>query len=349
MSMSAPNSGEPAVRRGMPVPRSGARIIRAAHGEFRVTDLDQAHEFYVELLGFVETERTAGALYLRGLEDTDHHSLVLRVAESPGAGHMAYKVATEDDLERLQRFAEESSLPHRWVEEGRELGQGRALRVKDPAGFPLEFFASMERAPRMLQEFHTYRGAQVMRFDHFNVQTPDVGALYEWYADGLGFGCSEYTATDDEPERVWAVWLHRKQNVHDIAVMNGIGPRLHHLGFWLADTLAVLRACDILAGARREPSIERGPGRHGISNAFFLYLRDPDGNRIELYANDYLIADPDWVPIRWSLNDARRATFWGHAAPASWFDDASFCECVETGELLPVRRSDLVDRPEHVT
>ncbi len=31
-------------------------------------------------------------------------------------------------------------------------------------------------------------------------------------------------------------------------------------------------------------NMERGPGRHGLANAFFLYVRDPDGHRIELYA-----------------------------------------------------------------
>ncbi|MFW6075688.1 MAG: 3,4-dihydroxyphenylacetate 2,3-dioxygenase [Chloroflexota bacterium] len=348
--MSAPRSGsEAAVYRGRPEAAAGVNVIRASHGEFRVTDLEAAHHFYVDLLGFVETERTPNALYLRGYEDVDHHCLALRRAERPGAGHLAYQVERDEDLDRLERLAVEQDLPHRWVEPDEEPGLGRALRLQDPVGLPLEFFASMDRAERLLQRFDRYRGAQVMRFDHFNCQVPEVNRAYRWYAEQLGFACSEYTATDDTPEELWAVWLHRKQNVHDLALMNGTGPRVHHLGFWLADQLSVLRACDILAGAHMEPSIERGPGRHGISNAFFLYLRDPDGNRIEFYANDYLIADPNWKPLRWSLNDPRRQTFWGHAAPSSWFEEASLCESVISGELTPVRRSHLLDRPEHVT
>ena len=309
----------------------------------------RARHFYVDLLGFIETDRTTDALYLRGYEDRDHHNLILRLGESPGAGPMSFRVADEGDLERIEHFFTTEDLPVRRVEPDEEPGQGRAIRAQSPAGLPLEFFASMERVERKLQQFDEYRGAQVMRFDHFNCQVPDVTAEYRFFSDGLGFGCSEYTGTDDEPEQLWAAWLHRKQNVHDIALMNGIGPRVHHLGFWLADTLSVLRACDILAAAGMEPAIERGPGRHGISNAFFLYLRDPDGNRIEFYANDYLIADPDWEPIRWSLDDPRRQTFWGHAAPASWFDEAAHCESITTGELLPVSEPLLVDRPQHVT
>jgi catechol 2,3-dioxygenase len=69
--------------------------------------------------------------------------------------------------------------------------------------------------------------------------------------------------------------------------------------------------------------MERGPGRHGISNAFFLYIRDPDGHRVELFTSDYLTVDPDHEPIRWSLRDPQRQTLWGHPAPQSWFEEGS--------------------------
>ena len=69
--------------------------------------------------------------------------------------------------------------------------------------------------------------------------------------------------------------------------------------------------------------MERGPGRHGISNAFFLYIRDPDGHRIELFTSDYLTVDPDLEPLRWSLTDPQRQTLWGHPAPKSWFEEGS--------------------------
>lgn len=336
------------VRHGRPAASSGADVIRASHAELRVTDLDAAHAFYVDLLGFVLTARTSNALYLRGLEERDHHSLVLRLAESAGVGHLGYRVRHADDLERLEHALRAAGCLTRWVDDGEELGQGRALRANDPFGLPVEFVHDVERVERMLQRFDHYRGAHVMRFDHFNCQVPDVGAAYNWYADVLGFGASEYTVSGDG-NAIWAIWTQRKGNVHDLALMTGIGPRLHHVGFWAADPSAILRACDVLAAAGLTHSIERGPGRHGISNAFFLYLRDPDGNRIELYSNDYLVVDPDWEPIRWELNDPRRQTFWGHAAPASWFDEASLCEDVLSGEFKHTETPLLEGRPQHVT
>ncbi|MDR7465275.1 MAG: 3,4-dihydroxyphenylacetate 2,3-dioxygenase [Armatimonadota bacterium] len=323
------------------------QILRAAHIEFRVTDLDRAAEFYASLLGFVETARDPTRIYLRGYEEWLHHSLVLRRAPSPGVGHIAFRVAGPADLEALVAIAGRDGLPHRWVED-EEAGQGRALRVQDPAGLPLEFFHEMQPVERLLQRYDLYRGPGVMRLDHFNCQVPDVPTTAAWYQQTLGFRCSELTETEDDPPRLWAIWLHRKQNVHDVALMTGRGPRVHHAGFWMADPAGVLRACDVLAAAGRVQAMERGPGRHGLSNAFFLYLRDPDGNRIELYTGDYMIADPDWPAIRWKLDDPRRATLWGHPAPPSWFDEAAAVESVIDGALQPLQPPTLPDRPAAV-
>ena len=324
-------------------------ITRAAHLEFRVTDLGRARAFYVDLLGFVETAKDANRIYLGGYEERDLYSLVLRKSESPGVGHLSFRVSDAGDLKELAKLYEQHGCAVKWVDEGTEQGQGKAVRVQDPSGLPIEFFHQIAQREWMLQKFNLYRGANVMRLDHFNCQVPDVQKSSDWFTQKLDFACSEYTVTDQQPEQLWAAWLHRKQDVHDIALMNGIGPRVHHGGFWVSDQLSVLRTCDILAAAGMVNSIERGPGRHGLSNAFFLYLRDPDGNRIELYTSDYIIPDPDWKPIKWSINDPRRATFWGHTPPPSWFNEASRVENILTGELLPVSEPKLKDRPDFVT
>jgi 3,4-dihydroxyphenylacetate 2,3-dioxygenase len=310
----------------------------------------------VDALGFIAVDQDADHLYLGGLEERDAYSLVLRRADSPGVGHLALRVVEDDDLEHLEQLFRLNGLPTRWVEShSLEPAQGRALRVQDPSGLPFEFFHEIEQRERLLQRFDLYRGAHVMRLDHFNCQVPDVQAAHDWWTRQMGFWVSEYTVADppadapDAPDRLWATWLHRKQNVHDLALMNGIGPRVHHVAFWLADTASVLRACDVLAALGQAGCIERGPGRHGLSNAFFLYLRDPDGNRIELYTSDYMIPDPDFKPIRWVLSDPRRATFWGNYAPRSWFDEAARVEDVVTGELLPTREPMLAGRPDTVT
>ena len=147
-----------------------------------------------------------------------------------------------------------------------------------PFGFPLEFFHDIEQFETRLQRFDLHRGAPVMRLDHFNLHSPHVEETFAFWLE-LGFRCTEYISTDGYDERITGAWLTRKPTVHDVALTAGRGPRLHHLGFYVAEPSGVLRACDQLAAAGYASSIERGPGRHGVSNAFFVYLRDPDGHR----------------------------------------------------------------------
>lgn len=309
-------------------------IVRLSHLELGVRDLERSRAFYCDALGFVESAREEGRLYLRGLEERNHHSLVL-VEGEPSARRLGWRVASEEGLEHAHHHLRGQGLPCAWVEVRH---QGRTLHATDPFGAPLELVASLETAPRMLQRYGAYRGAMVQRIDHFNLFAADVQATHDWYA-GLGFRTSEYTVTDDEDDpKLWAVWMQRKGNVHDLALTNGRGPRLHHLGVTVPSPMNILHACDVLATTGWVASLERGPGRHGISNAFFLYVRDPDGHRVELFASDYLTVDPDFEPIGWSLSDPQRQTLWGHPAPASWFEEGTpFADVPEREPVLAAR------------
>lgn len=316
-------------------------IVRVGFIELWVRDLEKSLAFYEGLLGFRLEHREGKSAYLRGYEELEW-SLKLTQAELPAVRSLGFKV-DERGMEEAQAWVEQEGLPHRLET---DWGRPRMLRVQDPFGYPLVFYAGAEKLPRMLQEYHLYRGPGILRIDHLNLFSPEVERATRYYQERLGFRLTEYT--EDEEGRLWASWLHRKGNVHDVAFTNGEGPRLHHFAYWLPDPMAILKAADILAGARRTNQIERGPGRHGISNAMFLYLKDPDGHRIELYTSDYLTVDPDLPPVRWSLNDPRRQTLWGHRTPKSWFLEGSLLLDLE-GKPLPTRSSPLVGIPEHVT
>ncbi|QST01130.1 3,4-dihydroxyphenylacetate 2,3-dioxygenase [Pontibacillus sp. ALD_SL1] len=313
-------------------------IIRSARAVLHVKDLDASRTFY-EALGFVETDADDTHIYYRGLEEHNHHSLLLKKGDEASVEVISYKLMCEEDLDTLASLFDGKGYKVKWMEAGSQKAIGRSFRVQDVSGIPVEFFAKMDTVDRMLQRYDQYRGARVQRIDHFNCMVADVQKAYDFYTEELGFRCSEYTSSDDEA--IWAAWLHRKPSVHDVAFMNGDGPRLHHIGFWLSDQLSLIHACDVLASMGYVDSIERGPGRHGLSNAFFLYLRDPDGHRIELYNGDYLTSDPDFKPIRWDINDPMRQTFWGHEAPDRWFNEASLVQNVHTGKTLPLQEPTL--------
>ncbi len=303
----------------MPIPAPNLyppfNIVRLSHVELRVTDLAWSRGYYVDTLGLQVSFEDSEAIYLRALEERGHHCMILRKADAGSVGVLGFKVWDEGDLDRAFAWFKARDLPVQWTERP---FMGRVLRTRDPWGIPLEFYAAMDRLPPIHQEYKRYRGVKPLRIDHFNMFASDVDGAVAFYGE-MGFRLTEYTA-DDETGRIWAAWMHRKGGVHDVAFTNGTGPRLHHTAFWVPTPLNIIDLLDLMSTTGYLANIERGPGRHGISNAFFLYIRDKDGHRTEIYCSDYQTCDPDLEPIRWSLKDPQRQTLWGAPAPKSWFE-----------------------------
>ena len=309
----------------MPVPAPNLyppfNIVRLSHVEYRVTDLAASRAFYVDTLGLQVTDEDHETIYLRAMEERGHHCIALVKADAPSVGVLGFKLFDEGDLDKAAAFFEGRGLPVEWVTRP---FMGRTLRTRDPFGIPLEFYVKMDRLAPIHQKYKLYNGVKPLRIDHFNMFASDVDASVAFYNE-IGFRTTEYTE-DSETGKCWAAWMHRKGGVHDVAFTNGFGPRLHHTAFWVPTPLNIIDLLDLMSTTGYLPNIERGPGRHGISNAFFLYVRDPDGHRIEIYCSDYQTVDPDLEPIRWDLKDPQRQTLWGAPAPKSWFEEGSLFE-----------------------
>ena len=296
-------------------------IVRLSHVELRVRDLAWSRAYYVDLLGLQITYEDESHIYLRAMEERGHHCMILHKAETPSVGVLGFKVWGEEDLDKAEAWFKARGLPTAWVERP---FMGRVLRTRDNFGIPLEFYAKMDRLEPIHQKYALYRGVKPLRIDHFNMFSQNVDESVAFYGD-MGFRVTEYTE-DAETGRTWAAWMHRKGGVHDVAFTNGTGPRLHHTAFWVPTPLNIIDLLDLMSTTGYVENIERGPGRHGISNAFFLYIRDQDGHRTEIYCSDYQTCDPDLEPIKWDLKDPQRQTLWGAAAPRSWFELGSVFE-----------------------
>jgi len=304
-------------------------VVRLSHVELAVRDLEAAKRFYADTLGLLVSDQTPERLYLRALEERGHHCLVLKKQTSPRVNVLGFKVYSEDDLDRASEFFKARGLPVSWVERPY---QGRTLLTQDVHGIPLEFYFRMDKLESVHQKYVLYKGVKPLRIDHFNVFSTSVDESVAFYNE-LGFRTTEYTE-DEDSKKLWAAWMHRKGGVHDMAFTNGRGPRMHHVAFWVPTPLNIIDLLDLMSTTGYLENIERGPGRHGISNAFFLYIRDPDGHRTEIYCSDYQTVDPDHEPIAWDLKDPQRQTLWGAAAPKSWFEEGVEFSGIEVTEPL---------------
>jgi 3,4-dihydroxyphenylacetate 2,3-dioxygenase len=310
-------------------------VVRSSYAELIVTDLARSRWFWVDLLGLHIQAETPDVLCLRGTDELTHHNLVLRRGPVAALDHIAYRVRSAADVDKAEEYFAALGRPVRRVAKGDGVpGVGDAVRTIDPLGFPVEFYYEIEQAERLIQRYDLHRGAAIARLDHFNIVVPDIPAAYAHYS-ALGFGCSE---TIEDEHEMYAAWMYRKQTVHDVAFTGGAGPRLHHLGMATHESHQVLHIADIIGALHAEAHIERGPGRHGVSNAFYVYLRDPDGHRVEIYTSDYYTGDPDHETYRWSVHDDRRRDYWGNAVIESWYKEATPVLDLD-GNVTPVSES----------
>ena len=216
-------------------------------------------------------------------------------------------------------------------------GIGDSVRVEDPLGFPYEFFYDVQHVERLAWRYDLYTPGALVRLDHFNQVTPDVPRAVA-YMEDLGFRVTE--DIEDAEGTVYAAWMRRKPTVHDTAMTGGDGPRMHHIAFATHEKHNIIAICDKLGALRMSDRIERGPGRHGVSNAFYLYLRDPDGHRIEIYTQDYYTGDPDNPLVTWDVHDNQRRDWWGNPVVPSWYTEASLVLDLDGNPKPVVARTD---------
>lgn len=164
------------------------------------------------------------------------------------------------------------------------------------------------------------RGVPVRRLDHVNLLASDVTPNKNFMIENLGFRLREHIVLNNGAEA--GAWLSVSPLVHEIALMGdqtGSKGRLHHVCYWYGYPQNLNDLADVF----REEGIfiEAGPGKHGISQAMFMYVYEPGGNRVELFGDPgYLIFDPDWKPIKWTEETLAAGIVWfGGNLPGEFF------------------------------
>src|SRR5256885_3895708 len=107
-------------------------ILRLAHVDLRVPDLDLATAYYTEVLGLQAVERDDSNVWLKCWDEVDHHSLRLRYANRNGLDLFSFKVEEADDLAALERRGGGHRPPPGQGLGGGEGGPRAAVRLAAP-------------------------------------------------------------------------------------------------------------------------------------------------------------------------------------------------------------------------
>lgn len=300
-------------------------IAHLGHVEILTPRPNESLQFFQSIFGMEVTERQGQSVYLRAWGDYDCHTLKLTEARHAGLGHVAWRAASPQALERRVRALTVDGCGPGWIDG--DLGHGPAYRFTDPDGHLMEVYYESEKfqpseaqRSRLFNQPQKYmaRGIGAKRIDHVNLMCRDVTANRLFLQQTLGFHLRELLQPEEDGSEDGA-WLSVTPLVHDIAYTrdaSGSQGRFHHIAYWLDTREDILRAADILM--ENDIFIEAGPARHNITQAFYLYLYEPGGNRVEIYSGGYLIFAPDWTPIVWRKAERGRGVYWGGTLPTSF-------------------------------
>lgn len=287
-------------------------VLRPGFIQIRVLDMDTALTHYVDHLGLDKVcDGGDGRVYLKGWDEFDHHSVVLRKADAPGLDVMAFKVSKDSDLDGFEERINKWGLEVDHVAAGEQPGLGRRIGFTIPSGHRIELYADIEMAekhPPILNPDvwpDLPRGMKATRFDHALLYGPDVDKVQTFFEECLDFKTAEQVVL---PDGLLAVWLTCSNKAHDIAFVKHPEPgKFHHAAFFLESWHDVGNAADIMT--RYGISIDIGPTRHGITRGQTIYFFDPSGNRNEVFAGGYTYY-PDNPTRQWNENELGKGIFY---------------------------------------
>lgn len=314
-------------------------IAQLAHIEIYSPKLEESVAFFKDILGMDESHREGKSVYMRAYEDHYHNTLIITEHHEAGLGHIALRTTSEQALERRAAAIEALGCGIGWIDG--DVGHGRAYQFRTPDGHKIEILWDVdyyeapetERTPLLNRpQRRPNRGVPVRRLDHINLLSKETDKNMAFLQEALGFKVRERIVADDDSSI--AAWLSVSNLVHDIAIMgDGMGEsgRLHHICYWYGYPQHLSDVADLLI--ERGYDIEAGPGKHGVTQAAFLYVLEPGGNRVELFGDPgYQIFDPAWKTIEWKGKDLEKAIIWhGSNLPQEFFN---YGTPARTGELI---------------
>jgi len=294
-------------------------VAHLGHVEVYTDRFEESLDFFTRVYGLKLSAQEGGSAYLRAWDDYEVHSLKLTRHHTTGVGHVAYRTASAEALERRVAAIEASPYTALGWTEG-DTGHGPAFRFEDPFGHTFELYWETERyrpqegdrpaLKNMASRFHA-QGACPRRLDHLNLLADDVTEFRAFMETCLGARVTEMIRLDNG--RIGGCWFTVNNKTYDLACTEEHGRgrgRLHHVTYATDQREDILRAADIFL--ENGVHIETGPHKHAIQGTFFLYVWEPAGTRVELAnAGARLILAPDWEPVVWTEAERRKGQAWG--------------------------------------
>lgn len=298
-------------------------VLRIGHVSLKVVDIAAAQHHYEKVLGMKTTiDDKAGNLYLKCWDEWDIFSVILTPSDRAGLNHLAFKVAQDTDLDKLQKRIEQWGIKTSLLPEGTLPSVGRMLQFNLPSGHEMRLYAHKEFVGTDVGMTNPdpwpddIRGAGVHWLDHALLMcevNPSEGINTvidntRFMTECLDFFLTEQVLVGPEGNVQAATWMSCTTTPHDIAFVGGPRNGLHHIAFFLDSWHDVLKSADVMA--KNNVRIEVTPTRHGITRGETIYFFDPSGNRNETFAGLGYLAQHDRPVTTWTEDKLGTSIFY---------------------------------------
>jgi len=180
-------------------------VAHLGHVEMFTDRFAESLDFFTRVFGLKLSADDGDSAYLRAWDDYEFHSLKLTRHHTTGVGHIGYRAASPEALERRVKAIEASGyVTHGWADG--DLGHGPAFRFEDPFGHVFELYWETVRyqpdaddrpaLKNMSSRFHA-QGASPRRIDHLNLLSEDVTVFRDFMQTCLGSRVTEQIRLDN--------------------------------------------------------------------------------------------------------------------------------------------------------
>ena len=213
--------------------------------------------------------------------------------------YAAFACRDADALETLRAHVSKQGVA--FIPSPSRLFDRRAFALQDPEGNRIVFGVTDEPLNPTRR-----RGPIHAPLQHVTVTSTAMAAIEDFYVTKLGFAVSDRVRNDQGA--VTTIFLRCNHEHHTVAIFLKSEAGLDHHSYEAGEWNTIKDWADHLGGMRIP--IVWGPGRHGPGNNLFIFIKDTDGNMIEISAELEIVHDrpvKEWKHEPYTLN------MWGPA------------------------------------
>lgn len=307
------------------------QVCGAKYVVFGVSDPEKTSKFMTDF-GLAPTARNGGSAYFRGALAAPY-LYVAEKSQTPALKAVGLALKSADDLAKAARIEGASAI--------RDLdrpGGGQVVDVVLPGGVRIELVHGIAdaaplpvRPPLAVNEgqrktrFNVPQRppripAQILKLGHVVLGVPDPVAAKDWAVRNLGMIVSDALLVPGSKDEYLAFFMRcdlgsTPADHHCLLVTKSDVPGVHHVAFEVQDIDTVFMGHEWMRSTPHRP--HWGVGRHVLGSQVFDYWWDPDGFRMEHYADGDLYDNQ--VPMTTVEATHEQLWTWGPEVPATFF------------------------------